>query len=774
MLTFVCDRHPQSGRRLYQSLQKYLYSWEAQLTSYRDLGDIVSDILGAGLYPESAAEARDLLSACKTGMGDLSVFRKLWDPLKVPIEAFGNCRYEKLEDSPVYTEDPAQLRWLLECGFTELKYTVLLRAIIRNEKDIVQVFCAHLGLKLGQSNIGILGQDEEPKYVWKLLGRKVFSEIFENSMEEIARIFESQFLDKPDIWESLDSLQWQEYVLVQVACMEPLLTGYVVRGLQIMRNGDELSVASAIELAIELLFDTDPLFTRLVEFLNFGAITDPDPKPVLRRLLNYGVIDPNETSLWQTNIWRWLILDYRLPNGWIIKLFIDAGADINRPLNLYCLEGIKTQADSSTLGHFNIPRTGTPIEVAFVLKTCSVFCLLLQKSATIDELCHKLTSSKRFNIHPEFLQAVKDRDVDSVAKYWSTRIRNPNTEVIAALRKGDVDTARAIILEKNNALRPVSLALGITDMIRLRFCDRDTSGRRQPFHPDPKNCLGEPKPPPVHKNSTEILGLVLETEVDFRPEWRLWNSRYKKEYYRRVKYFIVEDCLPDVLRPLLKFRPTSTTPKEGMEETDGEEVEEMGGLGETDDKDMEDMEEIEEAMMECLATHSYTYAMEQGVYGNLLYHAAAHSVDCLKLLVEEGFGVDACLSKEKISVDDEVIVTSRTALYGAIKRGSIETVAYLLREGADVFRPCGRASSAVEFAISKRRIDPLGMILEAVPDSRAIALAAVDDAKYQDDHYIVEYVRNWKPKKRSDEMGGANVDLTPIRMELGLEVPLDF
>ncbi|KAF3181090.1 hypothetical protein TWF788_006591 [Orbilia oligospora] len=148
----------------------------------------------------------------------------------------------------------------------------------------------------------------------------------------------------------------------------------------------------------------------------------------------------------------------------------------------------------------------------------------------------------------------------------------------------------------------------------------------------------------------------------------------------------------------------------------------------------------------------------------LVHTAASHSLDCLKFLISQG----ACIDEAKITISSHS-ARYETAFESAILKGCVETVAYILSQGANVYAPCGFRSSAIEYAMSEERIDSLALILEAVPNSYPLALELAESDTYKDE-YVAEYVRTWKPANLGTDMGGEIVDFTSGGLVLGAAI----
>ncbi|KAF3228586.1 hypothetical protein TWF191_002442 [Orbilia oligospora] len=122
-----------------------------------------------------------------------------------------------------------------------------------------------------------------------------------------------------------------------------------------------------------------------------------------------------------------------------------------------------------------------------------------------------------------------------------------------------------------------------------------------------------------------------------------------------------------------------------------------------------------------------------------MYSAAMKGPSALKCLMRFGFDIN-----ESASAQSEL--HGRTALYGALTSGNMDTLVFVIQSGADIYAPCGSYQSAIESAICKGRIDAVALILAVDPNCHYLALKAAEKTEYE---YIAEYVRNWTPESSS-------------------------
>ncbi|RVD89700.1 uncharacterized protein DFL_000695 [Arthrobotrys flagrans] len=684
MFNYIIANYPQLNRRLYCYLKEYIKS-EGDIPKTptgRVLKDILREISNVRLSPESAEEAHTLLFACKHSPEDFAIFCRLWDRNKVSAQELDSYLTPPLGrhgliGMPLFSRSPAQLKVLLEYGFIRCKFIMLFQVIVLNDQNLMRILCENLGIKHKAS---ITHPSTGPKGLWELLDEATFYDIVSKCTTEIAterrrpRKINGFGID-PEI-----------YVLVYAACVQPQFTQYVV---EIIQWKYSISAEQAARIAINAMpilqdyglvapFDLAPFPPDSLKHTDLNRVS------VLGALLHFGV-DPNETSFWRTSFWEEVgkpsmagqhkvhhsvHVDTQIPGEVIetdryqpaqattqvFRLLLDSGADVNGQLEINILDIIQDYMNPSSsyldretiefMEYFDFQEMDTPIEIAFGFEDSYAFCFLIERSASVHRLYRRFTSGKYRGVHPGFVQAIQERNLNTIEDLWNQRILN--LAVISALERGNVDAARDIILAYNHELRLNSLFLGVGEL----YC----SGRLS------------------YADCYDLLGLMLEMSASLGSN----------------------------------IDPSSHT---------------------------------------------------QDGRGDPLQLA---TLDCLQLLISQGSSIDE--TSISIGVSNSDAMFYMTALSGAISGGNIETVAYVIKEGANVYAPCGFASSAIEFAISERRIDSLALILEAVPNSYPLAVAAVEDRRYKDE-YIAEYVRTWKPADLSTDGEGKIIDITGEDLE---------
>ncbi|KAK6523103.1 hypothetical protein TWF694_006001 [Orbilia ellipsospora] len=676
MLNFVYDHHPQLKKSLYDHLHVFLHR-QPVVDREKALKDIISDIVNAQLFPESVREAQDLLFACKMNLKYLTSFCRLWHPQKASLLEAGSY-VGRLEDIPLYSPTVAGLKLLLGCGFRRYKYTLLFEAIVLDKKDATGVLCQNLGIQFGRSEITSSNRDAKLKPTWELLERVTFYDIAAKCTTEII---------SPHAFEWLESKDPVDLVLVQAACAQPFLTEYLV---EILQWKYSIPAERAACMAIDAL-PRGPGYRKIYDD-EFGGIfsldifssEDDQRALVLDLLLNFGV-DPNRTNFWQTSVWKEIIsvdLTDWSPNSSleaILGVLLDCGTDTNGCVKIDLLNEISCSIDSAYYECFYEPyfyfeEINTPIEIAFTLKYSWIFCFLLEESVITDSFCYRLSSGAytRSDVHAGFVQAIKDRDRETIEELWACRISG-NWEVNSALESGDIAAAKEILLRNDRN----SLAILLAFQLCLFYDERYVS----------------------FSNVYEILEFILQMGVHTNLSPAFWNDRRKNLFRYCLSRAIFKDN-PEFLKLLMKFYPADTRA----------------------------------ARSQNTVSVRYHQFQEDDIF--LLDKAAQYSLACLKFLISQGFHINEGNSGNY----------NETALRGAIQSGNLETVAYILSEGGNIYAPCGHETSAIAFAIKEGRLDSLAMMLDAVPNSYPLASAAIEDPAITNE-YIVEYVRGWKHRE---------------------------
>ncbi|KAK6527558.1 hypothetical protein TWF694_004541 [Orbilia ellipsospora] len=175
---------------------------------------------------------------------------------------------------------------------------------------------------------------------------------------------------------------------------------------------------------------------------------------VLERFLAFGA-QPNDTEFWQFSVWKaWT---YSKDNNLFLKntkielldVLINAGANIDRDLSDELAEYIgKAQLPNKTVS-VTISFPIKAIDVAFSLLDSLLFCYLLSKTSNVDSLVQRIRSYAHCEniVTTEFIRAVQQADINNIQKHWGQRIQDYRLQFASVLERGDVQSAKTMILE---------------------------------------------------------------------------------------------------------------------------------------------------------------------------------------------------------------------------------------------------------------------------------------------------------------------------------------
>ncbi|EGX44126.1 hypothetical protein AOL_s00210g107 [Orbilia oligospora ATCC 24927] len=353
----------------------------------------------------------------------------------------------------------------------------------------------------------------------------------------------------------------------------------------------------------------------------------------------------------------------------------------------------------------------TPIKIAFGLEASSMFCLLLERHTPLHQSYDWLTSGDYGGVHPEFIRAVQERDHAAIEDLWDQRTLK--LAIVKAIKNRNFDAARNIIFTYPREFRLSSLFRAVADLYvfdyDLSFCINLSDFVSSLFEESLKFIFGP--------------GTQASDGHDAASKSNMPDDNWMRGYSALLQHAISRVGVK-ALELFLSHYPV------------------VAKLSNT-----------------TLYSNSPYRLHEHKIF--LVHHAAEYSLDCLKYLISQG----ACIDEAEIRHG----ASYSTAFHSAITKGCVETVAYILSQGANVYAPCGSESSAIKYAIARQRIDSLALILEAVPNSYPLALELAERREYKNT-YIAEYVRTWKPANLGTDMGGEIVDFTSGGLVLGAAI----
>ncbi|KAF3181125.1 hypothetical protein TWF788_006626 [Orbilia oligospora] len=746
IISFICGTH-----NLELDLYRTLWMLWDRLSYMNDelcrklMGTTLRDIERTSVFPKSYEELITLFRVCRYIRKDVSIFQRMWDQNDFP-DFIREYEWGYGFENPLATNNADELKSMLELGFTKDRWILVIGAILRDDYDLVKVFLEHSGLvsggnkdtcKLTQSG----SRDHEGKTrAWEKLDGRIFHRL-------IARFVGSQKFDKrvclcwpvsPDIldWErQLDDIhqgatsERQSHdsdiefhnndinkKLVLVTCLNPEMVDYV--GQVMCLANPSLTQPQVVSMAIDLLPiwhvygakrscgcldikgypkslpSSAPSFEVSGPCALLGGWIKTFPPFALERLLQFSV-DPSRTELWQKNIWEYLDRCSETFYGNVVghfKVLLRCPDIISSSINLP-VQSLSPES-SKIFGSTN-RVLAEPIEAAFFLRKPDAFCLLLESRAAISQY---LLSTEPlscypdgFTFHGEFIEACDSMDFQRIHELWNYRIKAldansmdyiADVQIRRSLKSKDFTAAAELSLQPQNGFLRIQVFLAIA-----------------------KAGLGKE----YGLAHTTLLRSILDAGVSLNyenidtasPEFENNNKNYREILRDAIKNDNIElvEILLEYERQL-NLREHLTAPNHR------------------------------------LPGYCPLRAKEVGY----VLHAAQFSLRCLKRLIEHGFNIDGGICRcpqENISLDSR-----QTALQRAIDSGNMDTIVFVLQNGANLYAPFDYYyKSAVEYSIKKGRLDATALILSIEPNCYPLALRAAEETRYD---YIATYVRNWK------------------------------
>ncbi|KAF3084686.1 hypothetical protein TWF102_011844 [Orbilia oligospora] len=708
MLNNILSNHPQLKRGLYHYLEKFMSDADdlPQFAGGRLLKDILDEISNLELCPESAEDAYTLLVACKHNSDDLGVFQRLWDPKKIKLQEL-----ERI--SRIYTNVEEQLLYSRNSGQLKSLLECGFTSFIFNILFQVIILGDQNSMRVLCERVGIKYRTDvfyasaEQNNVWEVLDKDAFYSILSVCMTEISGA----------IWGKRKGrgikgpeISLDIYVLMYAACIEPRITKYAVEIIQWKHSVSAVDAARMAINALPILEWRSTLASPYEYWRIFPASalehTATKRLSVLETLLCFGV-DPNETSFWRISLWEEIIDRIGPPQETILlfELFLDSGADVNVRLGPEISQLIISRLSS---------RPGAiDYFSSHEIYTPIEIAFGLEASSMFCLLLerHTLLHQSYDWLTSGDYGGVHPEFIRAVQERDRAAIedlwdqRTLKLAISKAIKTRNFDAARNILLTYTRELRLSSL---FRDVVNLCFLD-----------------------PNSYTDFSDFVSLLFGESLEFAFGPSTKTSDGHDDNWMLGYSALLEGAIWSVglkaLELLFSHYPT------------------VAKLSNT-----------------TLYSNSPYRLHEHKIF--LVHTAAKYSLDCLKFLISQ----EACIDEAEIETSEHRAIYY-TALYRAIENGCIETVAYILSQGGNVYAPCGDRSSAIEYAISEGRIDLLALILEAVPNSYPLALELAESDRYKDE-YIAEYVRTWKPANIGTDMGGKIVDFTSGGLVLGAAI----
>ncbi|KAF3252196.1 hypothetical protein TWF192_004649 [Orbilia oligospora] len=713
LLEFILRIHTGIKLRPFKILNMCLYPRRFLTPDAKWLEMALKDIEIKKDLPESHEDLGILLFACKRARGDVSLFQRLWNqkafPEFIKWSGFGLPGYYLNESTPLSTNDESTLKLLLSLGFTGFKRALAFRAMLLENYSIMEVFLGHEGLiPSDRSSLPGPGDSCGHRHVWEMLGIPMFYEIVAQFVAtEIVPYHTSsrstlKTLSPTDFKLALDYNI--NRVLVWAACINPEITEYII---QVMKWANAaLTESEVVKLAIELLpcWPGEPRKHDYWVNYNLNTILNLDdnfhPLLVFRKLFRTD-IDLTRTELWQHLIWKSLYRRYfsgnKAPSAdgslEYLRIFLQWPGAVDCELDLYPL---LRNGYSKAHGFCNINGPIKPIVAAFLFKEPAVFLLLLESGASIVDIPTKKDAQSNSTINTEFIDACQTQNLQRVCDLWDYRIEPADKFKVGLSERDQVEAyLHRWELEAINDLLPhlkdPVLRLEVFQSIVKRAGRLISSSRH-----DRLVYLS------IIQSLIDSDTLLSIKDFEFM-ESKLLLSFLNSGYSFVLNCAIVLDDLGLVEVLLEAAQRLNLYTQEHSDEVFFPE-----GL---------------------LCSERFLY----------MYSAAMKGPSALKCLMRFGFDIN-----ESASAQSEL--HGRTALYGALTSGNMDTLVFVIQSGADIYAPCGSYQSAIESAICKGRIDAVALILAVDPNCHYLALKAAEKTEYE---YIAEYVRNWTPESSS-------------------------
>ncbi|RVD89336.1 uncharacterized protein DFL_000349 [Arthrobotrys flagrans] len=678
----------------------------------------LNDIEKSNSLPRSPDELGALLRACKSIRGDISLFQRLWGQRNFPeFVTWGGRSLSK--STPLLTDDESQLELLLSLGFTGFKRELTLRAVLLDNHNITRVFLEHSGLiSDGKSNLSRPENTTSQKraHVWETLEIPVFYQI----VSQFVTIYSVP--NRTDIWHReltpSESERERKYsinqTLVWAACLNPEMTEYIV---QVMKWANpSLTESEVVTLALEML----PLWREHQEKHKFFRVDlelrlSKRFRPVLalKRLLRFDV-DPTRTELWKDLIWNYLDVDwiekciYIGDDPWrkdhpeeyentleYLRVFLQCPNTINSdscglPTRRLRIEYSKVYGSKSR-------PPFKPIVVALFLKKPEAFLLLLESGASTTDFLPKGNYQAKFIINAEFIRACHNRDLQHVHDLWDRRIEaadvtdlSESDRVDRFLQNEDFGAATDFSLQSRNPLLRIKVFMAVA------------------------KAGTEPKHRSISLNLLRLLldAVILPSLEDIR-SLEFWHCQLQAYAYDDALHSAIVGDNIELVDTLLEYEGRSNLRKYG--------------------NPPQNWPRSRYEAMRSLRLSSYRARR------NHVSKAASCSLRILKRLIDHGFDINEGPCEVSPS-------KGHTAFHGALTSGDMDTIVFVLQSGADIYAPCDRYSSAIEYTVCNGRIDATALILAVDPNCHHLALQAAEKTEH---NYVAEYVRNWKPGSSS-------------------------
>ncbi|KAK6342309.1 hypothetical protein TWF718_007712 [Orbilia javanica] len=716
MLEWIRASHPEVTLNLYDILPGSLWGGKPD-NSRRLLEDIEKD----GSPPRNGLEAMNLLYLCLIKMDNLDIFLKLWNPRDIKVAHIEDYKYRRhsLEVIPLFTDCPKKLGLLLSLGFGYGIWASLLQKILRKNFDIASILLRHVGIEVDpRDRCSDLG-GFKPSY--EIIGEANFLKILKNAASE--KCFVEDFRKQGF---RLAEEQIVDWVLIRVAWSKPEMRDFAMRLLQRERKRS-ISKSELFTAAIDLLFfeplgadlsdlihpeeisfqdlATDPAGPRMYFGARFWGSFERRKLPMLKMFVEFGA-DINQTQLWRQTLWE--VLEQGMCWGRYVSttleaeflaFLLDAGADPEMAYEQVTAD-ISSRLYSRVLRNAigrsryetdQTPDLAKPIEFLYFYDNPLTFCTLATRLTDVEDFIMKITTLSGFGLvfSTQFFQALRDRNIDLVKALWAERF----TVCIPRAPEQQLISA---------------LTTGNMDLTKAIFLQNIASYRLLTLVSVLVEDLAADYSPIItadhneYNHRLEMLRWVLNQGANFStiPEFNSRRKPYIQMYNTLLSRAMYRGSV-ELFSLLLSF---------------------VHGLDSQD-------------------SAAYLELQKRGL--NPVPRAAElENLDFLKLLIDKGFDINEPFRY--------IFNGPETALYFAVKGGRLQNVTYVLKQGGDIYAPCLRLNSVIEFAVRRGRLDSVALFLAVDPECYDIALEA---AILHKEKLMERFIRDWKLKSQPEAVG---------------------
>ncbi|EPS38845.1 hypothetical protein H072_7358 [Dactylellina haptotyla CBS 200.50] len=421
---------------------------------------VINHLLEINAQPRSTFQAQILLFACKAVLNDLDPFMRLWNPQTVSVASMETSSdwISQFRLLPLFTDNADHINTLSAKGFSLGINHMLILAMSKRNLEAISAclrgspspslrdridreFDMNVGLSF--NNIETLFNDPE-----------IFSEILRAAVEELV---EKLGLDKDPSFQHDCLILYSGSIggystdtAIEILRSKYSLPGAGINGLYdalrfftiggYLRNEEEYlgfnyplpksydyprEQAQTHRLTQSRIHPLWKFRTQSIQLL--GRVKFQNSLRMLKAAFDLGVC-PSKTEIWPS-IWQYICERKRKDDAQknefqLLNAFIDAGADLNEPIDFeykfqekISLKDICATAETLGLGD------RTPLALAFYLGDPDLFCFILARNPNIDgDLFYKRKQELKRQECLDFLAALESRDEEKIRSLWEARL----------------------------------------------------------------------------------------------------------------------------------------------------------------------------------------------------------------------------------------------------------------------------------------------------------------------------------------------------------------